>query len=179
VYTHDTEWDETKKYILDHIVMLRNDPNFADAYFIMQLESNLAYESDHYREYLTQNRMRNLVYMEECSNKSRAGFTTTRATKDQMQLILNDRITNQGLQFYDNLHTTEDDADAMKRLLFRQLENYSSVLNKSTGKRSFSGKVGNEQDDLCMVLQMNCMYRNVFKADVDHKYEQYHRHWRA
>jgi hypothetical protein len=158
---------------------LRNDPNFSEAFFIVQIEGNLAYESDHHREYLLKNGARNLVFLRECPNKARTGTWTTPSVKDQMQLTFVDSLVAGSISFYDAMHTLEDDAPAMKRLLFRQLENYSAVFNKSTGKRHFSGKIGMEQDDLAMVIQMNLLYRRVFWKDEDLKYEQYHRHWRV
>jgi hypothetical protein len=163
--------------MLNHINKLRADPNFADAYFVLAIESNLGRESDHYRDFLVKKRCRHLVFMDECPNKSRIGTHTTEGIKDQMQLILNDSLTDARVQFYDKCITTEDDSSAMKRILFRQLENYSAITKKSTGKRTFTGKVGNEQDDLAVVLQMTLLYKRIYRKDVDKKYAHSHRHW--
>ena len=170
-------WDETKMCMLNHINALRSDSNFTDAYFVLSIESNLGQESDHYREFLLKRRARHLVFMDECPNKSRIGTHTTENIKDQMQLTLNDTLTDGRIQFYNRIHTTENDAEAMKRSLFRQLENYSAITKKTSGKRTFTGKIGTEQDDLAMVLQMNLLYRRIFRKDVDKKYERFHRHW--
>jgi hypothetical protein len=94
-----------------------------------------------------------------------------------MMLIFLDAISSHAVSFYDNLITTEDDAEVMVRTLFRQLENYSAKFNTQTGKRTFTGKVGMEQDDLAMVLQMNMLYRRAFWKDNE-KYGHYHQHWK-
>jgi hypothetical protein len=164
--------------MLAHIIKLQSDPMLSEAYFVIQIEANLAYESDHHREFLTGAGLRNIVFLSECSNKARTGTWTTPASKDQMQLVMVEAISAQSIAFYDKLHTTEDDGDAMKRVLFRQLENYSSKFNTATGKRSFTGKIGMEQDDLAMVLQMNLLYRRVFWKEHQ-KYGQFHKHWRV
>jgi hypothetical protein len=164
--------------MLLHIQKLRQDPNFADAIFVVQIEANLAYESDHHRVFLANAAVPNLVFMSECANKARTGTWTTASTKDQMMLIFLDAITSQAISFYDKLVTTEDDPDAMVRTLFRQLENYSAKFNTCSGKRTFTGKVGMEQDDLAIVIQMNMLYRRVFWKDEEGKYAQHHRHWR-
>lgn len=159
-----------------HIQRLREDSNFSNSIFVIQIEANLAYESDHHRVFLANSDMHNLVFMSECANKARTGTWTTASSKDQMMLIFLDAITSHAISFYDRLITTEDDADVMVRTLFRQLENYSAKFNTQTGKRTFTGKVGAEQDDLAMVIQMNMLYRRAFWKDNE-KYGQFHRHW--
>jgi hypothetical protein len=170
-------WEDTKQCMLQHLQTLRADPMLADSIFVLQIEANLGYESDHHREFLSNCGMTNLVFMQECAhNKGRTGTWTTAGTKDQMQLVFLNAISAGALGFYAHLHTIEDDATAMKRTLFRQLENYSAKLNVTTGKRTFTGKIGDEQDDLAVVVQMNMLYRLVFWEDRE-KYGRFHRHW--
>jgi len=155
--------------------MLRSDPILSTAFIVLMIESNLAFESDHMASHMNRSGLRNIVFMRECSNVARVGIQTTATSKDQQVLIFLETVATEALTFYDKLHTNEDDAPAMRERLFRELENYAIVVNPSTGKKKYTGKVGQEQDDLSMAIQMCLLHTRIFKTDVN-KYGKFHRH---
>lgn len=157
----------------DHIKRLQRDPLLSRAWFVVQIESNYGLESDHHAEVLQRDPdIINLAFMRESA--ARVGTLTTHGTKEQMTLLMMEVISMQSMVIYEKLVTTEDDPDAMKRLLFRQLENFSAK-GSLTGKRVFTGKVNHEQDDLAMTLMMNMLYFRKFTSDSE-RYGRYHRH---
>lgn len=141
--------------------------------FVVQIESNLAYESDHHAEHLEKYPdLGNLVYMREC--QSRVGTHTSAKTKEQMTLLFLETISAEALLIFDELITTEDDAETMLTCLFTQLENFSVIPTKAGGK-VYTGKVNKMQDDLAMCLMMNLLYRKMFLVDGE-RYGRYHSH---
>lgn len=148
---------------VDHIKRLQRLPLFSRSWFVVQIESNLGFESDHHAAGLQKDPdIVNLVFMREC--EARVGTRTSHGTKEQMTLLMMEAVSMQSVVFYDQLVTTEDDAPVMKRLLFRQLENYSAK-GSVTGKRIYTGKLNHEQDDLAMTLMMNMLYFRKFQSE--------------
>lgn len=162
--------------LYDHVIRLRRTPLFATSLFVVGIESNYAFESDRYASRLiTEDGIDHLIFMDE--DECRTGVRTTNKLKEQMALLFMEAISYDAVEFYDKLVTScddEGDAKNMKRLLFKQLENYSTKPSMS-GKRIFTGKINKQQDDLAICLQLNFLYHRMFWHDKT-KYGKYHRY---
>lgn len=158
-----TAWEDQKTIAIEHIKRLQRDPLFVRSLFVLIVESNLGYESDHHAEFLRgSDDLHNIVFMREC--ESRFGVRTSNKTKEQMTLLTLEMLTTKSVLFYNNSVATEDDAPQMKRLLMQQLANLSAK-GSITGKRIITGKLNGMQDDLVMAVMMNMLYQRHFLAD--------------
>jgi hypothetical protein len=166
-------WSAQKRIVVDHLKRLQRDALLCRSLFVVQIESNLAFESDHHAAFLQEEpELYNLVFMREC--EARVGTRTTQKTKDQMTLLMMEVVSMDSLVFYENMVSTEDDAVSMKALLFQQLENFSAV-GTARGNHIYTGKVNKMQDDLAMTLMMNMLYFRQFMSDHT-LYGRYHTH---
>jgi hypothetical protein len=153
--------------VLRHIRRLRRFPKFASALFVLQIESNLAFESDRiYTEILRQipEERNSLCALRETDD--RIGGRTGESSKAAMAMLLLDRISNGGVFFMNPILTTEDDGMQMKSVLLDQLGSYSRKPSLNGRRYQYTGKVDGKQDDICIAFQMVLYYRNLFMRDT-------------
>ena len=142
---------------------------------MLQLESNLGFESQHILHFVTQQNVRRWIALSEGVGGT-LGWHCTHERKEAMCLQMREclRIGNIGLskQLFSN---TLSDVNVIKNIE-EELLRFSVITEPSKtpfGKvrKTFSGKIGGQQDDLAIVMQMCISGLRVFYTGE--KYQQF------
>lgn len=153
------EVSRTHELIVNHIARIRLVPELTDATVVLALESNLGFECQHIIHMLQRKDVRRWLAMSEGANGS-IGWLTTNERKEAMVMQLRS-VLNVGCcalwdRFFSLSYETPHEALIVAR---RQLEAFTILVEPSRtpfGKprKTYTGKIGGAQDDLCVALQL-------------------------
>lgn len=121
-------------------------------------ESNLGFEANHVTAAVQRAKVENWVVLTE-SGTDGVGFRTTHATKEAGSTAVEELLAANALNLADNLVSLAMPVDEVVKMLIAQLDGFQVIIEPAktpfgVAKRAYSGKVGGNQDDLCMSLQL-------------------------
>lgn len=195
--------DKTHKLLIDHITALRGNSELQRSLVVLVLESNLGFESQHLAAALQRANVGNWLCLQEGAGGS-TGWLTTNSTKEAMCLRTREALRVGSLVLWDKFQClSQAPKDAIAQLN-KELSNFCIISEPAkhlfgvarktyTGETSESsmpqphtnsiptyhlpnpGKIGGQQDDLCIALQLAISGSRVFKTSD--KYSKYQ--WRS
>ena len=99
------------------------------------------------------------------------GWLTTAPRKEEMCLNLRGYLTSGRIRLYKNFVSTNMDAPTTLSTLKGELKNYCVIVEAPSTpfgkvKKTYGGKVGNRQDDMCIAMQLALIgMEYLYKAD--------------
>lgn len=160
----------THRLVVAHIEAVRKIPGLQNATAVLQLESNLAFESQHIIHMLNERNVPRWVALSEGQGGS-LGWLTTNERKEAMCFQLRDalRVGNIFLSegFFSTTMTSGEAIGKIRDELCRFaiiVEPAKTMFGKV--RKTYSGKIGGMQDDLAIALQLaitglRCFYTNA------------------
>lgn len=164
--------DEQEAVLIEHLRALRRDRRLFAAKIVLIIESNLGFEAERIHRSVRARGIPDVVAMTD-DDKGRIGLHTDHARKELMAGALVDTLSTGRLSFYEGF--VSRDAKKWTEELYEQLAAYSVVIevpkNEYFGKvkKTYSGKAGGQNDDLCLALQFLVLYSPAFFRDVRYK----------
>ena len=149
---------------------MRSIEGLQTAFIVFVLESNLAYESQHITNMLYTKGIPRWALLKEGAGGS-AGWLTTAPRKEEMCLNLRGYLTGRKISMYENFVSTHNDVPTTLSMLKSELKNYCVIVeapNTPFGKvkKTYGGKIGNRQDDLCIAMQLALIgMEYLYKSD--------------
>lgn len=159
----------THRLVADHIAGVRNIPGMAGATCVLQLESNLAFECQHIIHSLQAAGVTKWVALSEGQGGT-IGWLTTNERKEAMCFQLRDALRVGCIYLSKHFFSVLlEEREALKTIR-DELCRFAIVTEPAKtlfGKvrRTYTGKLGGLQDDLCICLQLcitglRCFYQN-------------------
>jgi len=157
---------ETHKAIIKHIESTRRIPGLQDSTAVLVLESNLAFESQHILHLLQRNQVRRWVALSEGAGGG-IGWLTTNERKETMCLQVRDALRVGCIGLHRNFFCNTMDVKEMLKTIDGELRNFCVLVEAAKtpfgkSKKTYSGKVGGRNDDVCIVLQLALTGCRVF-----------------
>ena len=149
---------ETHRLVVAHIARIRRIKNLQDATIVLCLESNLAYEAQHIIHSLQEAGLKKWVALQEGAGYT-MGWLTTNERKESMCFQLRDAMRVGNICFSDEFFSTTSSIREVKQVLEDELRNFCILVEPPKTpfgkvKKTYSGKVGGRNDDLCITLQL-------------------------
>jgi len=171
--------NKTHSLLVNHINTLRTNSELARSLVVLVLESNLGFESQHLAAALQRAEIGNWICLLEGAGGA-MGWLTTNATKEAMCLRTREALRVGSLIIWDKFQClSQSPKDALNQLN-KELSNFCIVNQPAThlfgiARKTYTGKVGGCQDDLCVALQLAISGSRVFKTSD--KYSKFQ--WRC
>ena len=149
----------THELIVRHIARIREQPDLSNCTIVLCLESNLGFECQHIIHMLQREKVRRWLAMSEGAGGT-VGWLTTNERKEAMMLQMRSVLNVGCIALWERFFTLSyDTSDEVCRLAQKQLEAFTILVEPSRtpfGKprKTYTGKIGGAQDDLCVALQL-------------------------
>ena len=161
--------------LLGHIKAIRQTRHFRDSLVVLMPEANLGYEAHHIERVVMRSPMGAACMC--MRDDAQPGLRTTHAVKEAMHVKFNDALEDDGVVLMENLICVGGSDKKLVRDLRDELTTYSCVVDNgasvfSQAKKTYTGKVGGFQDDLCICIQLNMLWHSSFFKES--KYRVYH-----
>lgn len=147
----------------------------ANPIVLLRLSGNLGYEAQHGIHTLQRNNVTDWITLTEGPTGT-PGILTTHQSKEVMCTALQQLLTHGKLGVSSELvSTTMAPGDALRQLHSEMrkfmvlIEPPKSLFGKP--RRTFTGKIGGQQDDLVIALQLSVLTMQIFRND-----DKYRRH---
>jgi len=116
------------------------------------------FEAQHIVHAIQKEGIRKWVALQEGAGNS-LGWLTTNERKEAMCLQLREALRVGNISFNQHFFSTTDTAQASRKRLEDELRNFSVLVEPPKTpfgkvKKTYSGKIGGRQDDLCIALQL-------------------------
>jgi len=149
---------ETHKVVCQHIAAIRRVRNLHDCTIVLCLESNLAYEAQHIIHTLQEAGLKKWVALQEGAGYT-LGWLTTNERKESMCMQLRDALRVGNISFSNEFFSTTQTVREVKQQIEDELRNFCILVEPPKTpfgkvKKTYSGKVGGRNDDLCITLQL-------------------------
>lgn len=148
-----------------HIHALQSIPALARSQIVLGVECNLGFESHHI---LTAMRRRNVAHIPLFEGpQDGPGILTTNASKEIMCVATQELLDQQRLLVSRRfVCTTASPLEAIETLS-KELRTYTIVVEPPRNpfgkpRRTYTGKVGGHNDDLCIALQLAVLSMRIF-----------------
>lgn len=154
------------KCLLEHIQKLRSVRGQEEAQVVVIPESNLGFEAQHAVAALQRARTPKWVALAEGANGT-VGLHTTHETKAAMCKATQELLDFDSLSISASLVSVSQEPHEATKQLLEELRNYSVIIEPAKGvfgkpKHTFSGKIGGQQDDLAIALQLCIIGSKIF-----------------
>lgn len=147
-----------QQLLINHIHALRKLPGHDASQVVFIPESNLGFEAQHHAMALERSKVPQLVTLREGPQQS-IGLLTTNDTKAAQCKLLQELLQNSALSVCaDMVCLSMEPAEALQQLV-GEMKNFSIVVEPpknafAKSKMTFSGKLGGQNDDLIIALQL-------------------------
>ena len=147
-----------QQLLVNHINALRKLPGHETSQIVFIPESNLGFEAQHHAMALERAKVSRLVTLREGPQQS-IGLLTTNETKAAQCKLLQELLENSALSVCaDMVCLSAEPAEAL-HMLIGEMRNYSVLIEPprsafGRSKQTFSGKLGGQNDDLVIALQL-------------------------
>jgi hypothetical protein len=163
--------------VIDHCKKVREIPGLEDAILVLSFESNLAFESQHLLKAFERNNVKKWVALSEGAGGT-LGWLTTAERKEAMCLQVRDALTVGSISLSSHFFSIKMDVKDALKALGNEMRAFAILVEppKTTfGKvrKTYSGKVGGEQDDACIAMQLAVTGLRCFYTSE--KYERFRR----
>ncbi len=156
---------------------------FGQTVFVIGHEANTGREHEHNAHQIALDewlRQRCCVLC-ETSRPGEPGLHTDEWTKEAMHHTTEALLSAGALRMHSEWFTTNRRRDDLCSKFERQMHRYSKiqdVVKRKNGtydysKPRYTGKIGGEQDDLCMALQLALMARTKFRGRGAERYQRW------
>lgn len=159
-----------------HYDKLNENPIFKNSLKVFIIENNLGFEAQHYNNYIKNNLGKCVVLQQH----DRVGFHTDHRLKEAAARKLREYLLTDMITLSESFFSACSNVQNVKKELLNQLKNYKLVKsvpeNTAFGKikQTFTGKLNNRNDDICIALQLNLVWANYFLTnDKYRKYRDY------
>ena len=154
------------KLLLEHIHAVRDTHDLHNVQLVFIPESNLGFEAQHAVAAMQRAGLSRWLALAEGA-RGQPGLLTTHATKAAMCKAVQELLEFQALHVSDELVCLSQSPQEAIRQLFVELRGYTVVVEapKSVfgkAKQTFSGKIGGQQDDLVVALQLCVLGARIF-----------------
>lgn len=158
----------THALVLKHVQKARELPDMHDATVVFCLESNLAFEAQHILRAVTQAGIKKWLALQEGVGGS-LGFLTTNATKEAMCLMLRDALRIGCIALHEQFFSHTQTVSEIKHQLGEELKTYTVIVEPGRTpfcrvRKTYSGKIGGRQDDVCVALQLALIGLRTFTS---------------
>lgn len=128
-------------------------------------ESNLGFEAQHIVQAVTRSKVTGWMAMSEGARDS-VGLLTTNDSKAAMCKATQEVLSFGAIDVARNLVSLSQPPQHSYEQLLAELRTFAVVMDVrgpfSAPRMTFSGKVGGQQDDLCITLQLCILGMNIF-----------------
>ena len=137
------------------------------------IENNLGFEAQHYNKFIKDN-LTGCIVLEQ---HDRIGFHTDHRLKEAAARKLREYLLQEMISLSESFFSACSQVECIKKELSSQMKNYKLVKsvpdNLAFGKikQTFTGKINNKNDDICIALQLNLVWANYFLTND--KYRRY------
>ena len=164
-----------EEVLIGHVREILLTRQFRNARVVLMPEANLGFEAHHIERVLMKSECGSACMC--MRDDAQPGLRTTHAVKEAMHVKFNDALEDDGVVLMDDLICIGGSAKKIVRDLRDELTTYACVVDNgasvfSQAKKTYTGKVGGFQDDLCICIQLNMLWHSSFFKEP--KYRTYH-----
>lgn len=146
------------KLLIEHIADLRRVDGQAFAQVVLIPECNLGFEANHIVAAVQRAKVMRYVVVNEGASGG-IGLLTTNETKAAMCKAVQELLEFDAISVSQQLICRSMSADNAMKQLLSEMRNYSIVVEPAKNpfgkpRQTFSGKMGGQQDDLIIALQL-------------------------
>jgi hypothetical protein len=136
---------------------------------VMVLESNLAFESQHLLHALGEAGVKKWLALSEGAGGT-IGLLTTHGRKEQYTLLLREALRMGAISCHADFFSTTMTTREAKARVKDELGNFSIVTEPpktifGKTRKTYTGKIGGKQDDVCLAMQMALWGARTFYTD--------------
>jgi len=168
--------DPTAQYALlvRHLRTLQSINTLRNASLVVGVEANLGFEANHVLHALRKAGVPHIALHEGAQES--VGVLTTNASKELMCVGLQELIDHKRMVISRQLVSLSASPLETLDTLFKQMNTYTIVVEAprtpfGKPRRTYTGKVGGNQDDLCIALQLAVLSMRIFQKND--KYKRY------
>jgi hypothetical protein len=164
------------KLLLDHINALRELPPLSNAQIVLGIECNLGFEAQHAVHTLQRAHLRRWLALSE-GPQGTVGLLTTNQSKEIMTVAVQELLAGNRLYQYRDMVCLSNTRAEMFRLLSHEMRRFMILVEPPKNvfgkpRKTYSGKVGGQNDDVCIALQLAVLSLQIFMRDD--KYTGFH-----
>jgi len=157
---------QTHALLLNHLNTIRGMPLMNHTTAVLSFESNLAYESQHLLHHLQINKFQRWVSLAEGAH-NQLGWLTTHSRKEGMALQLRESLRVGKIAYSPHFFSLSMSRDEAKKRLGGEMRNFSVITEPSKSqfgksRKTYTGKLGGMQDDVCIALQLVIAAQRTF-----------------
>ena len=157
-----------------HLHTIKSINALRSAMLVVGVEANLGFEANHVLHALRKANVTHIALHEGAQES--VGLLTTNASKELMCVGLQELIDHKRLVISRQLVSLSASPLETLDTLFKQMSTYTILVEAprtpfGKPRRTYTGKVGGNQDDLCISLQLSVLGMRIFQKND--KYKRY------
>lgn len=162
---HTREPDAQHNLLARHITTLLGIETLARATVVLAVESNLGLEAHHILHAMRQRRIPHIALHEGAQEGP--GLLTTNSTKEMMCVATQELLDTHRLVLSQNMVCLSTSPRDVLETLLKQMRTYTVIVEPARTaflkpRRTFSGKIGGHQDDVCVAFQLAILASRIF-----------------
>lgn len=162
--------DASRQYDLlaQHIATLRSLPQLKDAWIVLGVECNLGQEAQHILHGMRLRKVDRIIPLHE-GPMDTPGMLTTNSSKEIMCHALQELLSMDRLALSRRMVCCATDPREALNRLAHELRQFMVIVEPprtafGQPRRTFGGKQGGQNDDLCVALQLAVMTTRLFRS---------------
>ena len=172
---HAKDPDAQHDLLARHVQTLRTIDALSRAMVVLGVESNLGLEAHHILHAMRKRNVSHVALYEGAQEGP--GILTTNTTKEMMCTATQELLDTRRLVLSQNMVCLSTSPRDLLDTLLKQLRTYTVVVEPARTaflkpRRTYSGKIGGHQDDVCVALQLAIMSSRIFQRSD--KYKRFH-----
>lgn len=163
--------------LLEHMQKIGNISGLQRALLVMGVEANLGFEATHIVHAMRKAGIRHVALHEAVQDGP--GLLTTNESKEMMCIALQELLDLRRLSICTQLLSISNNPREALEQLSKQLATYTIYVEPPKNpfgkvKRTYTGKMAGNQDDLCIAMQLAILSSRIFLRKD--KYQRFHKH---